>query len=299
MKQTPNVVVIVGPTASGKSGLAVELAQQFDGEVISADSRQVYRGLDIGTAKITPEEMQGVPHHLLDVVEPHVTYTAADFVRDGRQAIAHISARGKLPIIAGGTFFYIDSLLGRVSYPEVPPNEALRKELEQLDTATLLEQLTAVDEARATAIDPHNRRRLIRALEIADALGSIPPPRAPQETYDVLTIGIKTSPESLRQTIRQRLRTRIEHGLIEEVQRLLDAGLSPERLDELGLEYRYVTSYLQDLITKEEMLETLATKINQYAKRQRTWLKRDPTIQWFDRDDKEIFDVVRELLARD
>ena len=299
MKQKLKIIVIVGPTASGKSGLAVEIAKQYNGEVISADSRQVYRDLNVGTAKITKDEMEGVPHYLLDVAEPQETYTAADFLRDGRQAIADIIARGKVPIIAGGTFFYVDSLLGRVNHPNVPPNEVLRAELEQLNNKALLERLAADDEARAAAIDPHNRRRLIRALEIVNTLGSVPPPRAPTEPYDILTIGIITNPETLRARFRKRAAGWIQGSFREEVERLLRAGLSHERLHEIGFEYQLMLEHLDGTLDESAFIQRFIEKNWQYAKRQLTWLKRDTTIQWFEREDEKIFDAVKAFLARD
>ena len=168
--EKPKILVVVGPTASGKTGLAIELAKRFNGEVISADSRQVYRGLDIGTAKTTKEEMDGVPHHLIDVADPKEVYNASDFKQGAEAAIADIVARGKLPIVAGGTFFYVDILLGRVALPDVPPNEQLRKKLEEKSAAELYQELQAKDPRRAAEIDPQNKRRVIRALEIAREL---------------------------------------------------------------------------------------------------------------------------------
>jgi tRNA dimethylallyltransferase len=274
MVKKQRILAIVGPTASGKTSLSIELAKKFNGEVISADSRQVYRGLNLGTGKVTKEEMLGVPHHLIDVADPKDTYTVADFVRDGRSAISDIIDRSKLPIVVGGTFFYVDALLGKVVAPSVLPNAELRNKLEAIDTEKLFHMLTEKDARRAEDIDKHNRRRLIRALEIVDAIGAVPP-TAHEELYDVLTLGIMLTKVELHENIHKRLIERIDAGMIAEVEQLHTNGLSYERMEDLGLEYRYIARYLQATISYETMLSELETKIRQFAKRQMTWLKRD------------------------
>jgi len=277
--EKPKIMVIVGPTASGKTSLSIKLAKQHNGEVISADSRQVYRGLNLGTGKVTAEEMEGVPHHLLDIVDPKEIYTAADFVRDGRATITDILSRGKLPIIVGGTFFYTDALLGRIVTPEVPPNPTLRAELEKLSAEQLFSKLEAVDPVRADEIDRHNPRRLVRALEIADALGSVPQLPA-EELYDAQILGIHIDQETLHKNIHNRLLARLDAGMIDEVKALHERGLSYERMEDLGLEYRYIARHLKGEVSYEDMVTTLETKIRQFAKRQMTWLKRDKSIEW-------------------
>ncbi len=273
------VIVIVGPTASGKTSLSVKLAQKYNGEIISADSRQVYKGLNLGTGKVTKEEMQDIPHHLLDVAGPKETYTVADFVRDGRKATESILERKKTPIIVGGTFFYIDALLGKISTPEVPPDPELRRELTALSEEALYDRLKSTDPTRAEKIDSKNKRRLVRALEIVSALGSVP--HTIQESpYDVLTIGISISKEQLKKNIHERLLDRIEAGMVEEVETLHAQGLSYERMEDLGLEYRYIARHLKGELPYCKMIEELETKIGQYAKRQMTWLKRDKEIVW-------------------
>lgn len=273
----------MGPTASGKSSLGIELAKHFNGEIISADSRQVYRGLNLGTGKVTGTEMDGVPHHLLDIADPASVYTVSDFVRDGQNAIEEIVSRGKLPIIVGGTFFYIDALLGRVIAPHVPPNSELRVQLEKMSLDELKHTLEVKDPRRARAIDTKNKRRLIRALEIIDALGSVPETQR-DERYDVLTIGIKIEKALLHERIHKRLLERLEQGMIAEVTDLHAHGLSWERMEDLGLEYRYISRFLRGLITKEDMIAELETRIRQFAKRQMTWLKRDKNIVWIEKD---------------
>lgn len=272
------VIAIVGPTASGKTALAVELAKLINGEVISADSRQVYRGLDIGSGKVTTEEMEGIPHYLLDVADPKDTYTAADFMHEAKATIADITSRGKVPIIAGGTFFYLDLLKGKMQVAEVEPNPTLQAELEKLSTEELVEKLKAADPARAGEIDTSNRRRLIRALEIVESLGTVPKVKEAASDHDWLTIGIEIDKEVLNTRIEKRLLDRLKGGMIEEVEGLLEQGVTAERLDDFGLEYRYLSKYLLNKITHEKMVEEIFAKSRQFAKRQRTWLKRDKSI---------------------
>lgn len=281
----PKVLAIVGQTASGKTSLSIELAKKYNGEVISCDSRQVYRGLDIGSGKVTADEMDDIPHHLLDISDVTDVYSANDFKRDAESAIANITEKKKLPIIAGGTFFYLDQLRG-VSAPEVPPNEALRAELEALDTEVLFKRLREVDSERAEAIDQHNRRRLIRALEIVAALGSVPKLKQTDSPYDMLIIGIAIPQSELDKRIHTRLLQRLEDGMIAEVKELLEHAPAT-RLKSLGLEYRYVTEYLEGNVSKDELIITLQTKIRQFSRRQLTWLKRDRAIQWFKPSDRD------------
>jgi len=281
----PKLIVIVGPTASGKSDLAVELALAHNGEVISADSRQVYTGLDIGTGKITQVEMKGVPHHCLDIADPKDRFTAMHWKRAAETAITDIVARGKTPIICGGTGFYISSLIDDLGFPEVEADTKEQHALEQKTAEELFEELKRLDPARAATIDLKNKRRLSRAILIARKLGSVPGIATPTEPkYDVLMIGIKPADAELRSRIIARLKSRMDTGMIEEVRRLMDNGLSFERMDELGLEYRYIAQHLMSQISYADMMELLATRIWQYSKRQMTWFKRDKRIHWATRE---------------
>jgi tRNA dimethylallyltransferase len=282
----PNVLVILGPTASGKSDLAVKLAKQFDGEIISADSRQVYKGLDVGSGKITQEEMQGVPHYLLDVADPRERFSASDFVREASRFLATICQSGKLPIVVGGTGFYIDALTGDVTLPEVPPNPILREELERKSAEELFEMILNQDPQRALTIDKHNKVRLIRALEIIEALGSVPTWTPGTNThksnestnYNFIYIGLL--PNDLEDRIYTRIIKRLPK-MIEEAQSLYAQGLTYERMHELGLEYRYLAMLLQGQLTQDEMIEKLNIEIRKYAKRQMTWFRRNESIRWF------------------
>jgi len=295
MAQT-KILVIIGPTASGKSSLAVRLAKKFKGEIISADSRQVYKGLDIGTGKITPKEMAGIPHYLLDVADSKKQFSVSDFLILTNQAIAKIVKSDKLPIVVGGTGFYIDALAGQASWPEVPPNKALRKKLGKKSANALYKMLEKKDPRRASTIDPHNKVRIVRALEIIEKLGKVPTLKT---GYADEFIFIGLLPNDLEGRIHKRLEKRF-NGIIRETKGLYKKGLSYKRMHELGLEYRYAALHLQNKISRAEMLEKLHTAIRQYAKRQMTWFKRNKKIKWFKPDEyKAIERYVRIALKGD
>lgn len=281
--QNPKVIAIVGPTASGKTSLSIFLAQKIGGEVISADSRQVYRGLDIGTGKVTKKEMSDIPHHLLDVANPKKIYTASDFQKDATTALRYIVANNKIPIIVGGTGFYVDTLLGRMIFPDVPPNEKLRALLEKKSLEVLFTMLAKKDPVRAANIERGNKRRIIRALEIAATIGVSPPGGPTLQNagdYDVLWLGVNPPEKKLRKNIHTRLLSRISDGMVKEAQQLHKKGLSYKRMEALGLEYRSLSYLLQNKISKEEFVSQLEFAILHYAKRQNRWFKRNSDIQW-------------------
>ncbi len=277
----PKIIVILGPTASGKSDLAVKIARKFNGEVISADSRQVYKGLNIGSGKITKKEMKGVPHHLLDVIQPSQVFTVANFKKLADKKIEEIISRRNVPIICGGTGFYIDTVVKNLELPEVKPNLELRIENQELSAEELYKKLQKLDPKRAKDIDKNNKVRLIRAIEIATALGKVPKVKS-KPLYDALQIGILWNQEELHTRIEKRLFSRIKQGMIKEAENLHKKRLSWRRMEMLGLEYRYLAKYLQKKISKEEMIERLNIEIRQYAKRQMAWFKRDTSIIWLD-----------------
>ena len=278
MKKT-KALVIVGPTASGKSDLAVKLAKKLGGEIISADSRQVYKGLNIGTGKITKSEMKDTTHHLLDVANPKEQFSASDYRSLAEPVMERVVGNNKLPIIVGGTGFYIDALTSTTSLPEVVPNEKLRKKLTKKSAEELFEILEKKDLRRAKTIDTKNKVRLIRALEIIEALGKVPKPQTNKSSpYEFIYIGLR--PIDLDERIRLRLKRRLA-GIIAESKKLHSQGLSYKRMDELGLEYRYTALYLQGKLDKKEMEGKLNIEIRRYAKRQMTWFKRNKKIQWF------------------
>ncbi len=268
------VIVVVGPTASGKSDFAVELAHKYNGEIISADSRQVYKRLDIGTGKITKEEMKGIPHHMLSVYAVGEDVSVARYAHDATPILEDILARGKTPIICGGTGQYVDALIYTTSLPKVEPNKKLREELEKKNTEELFAMLKKRDANRANAIDRYNRVRLIRALEIVESLGTVPHREKPELKFNTTMYLLTPSRELLRTRITRRLEKRLDEGMVEEVEQLLASGITHEELYRLGLEYRYISLYLQKKLTYEEMVEQLGFKIKQYAKRQETWNKK-------------------------
>lgn len=293
----PKVIVIVGATATGKSFLAVRLARRFNGEIISADSRQVYKGIDTGTGKITRAEMKGVPHHLLDVVDPKRRFSVAEYKKRAEREIKKILSRGKIPIICGGTGFYIDAVVHGIVLPEVPPNKRLRRILNKKETHELLTELKRLDLKRAGSIDPHNKVRIIRAIEIARALGRVPHLRKAPLPYEFIKIGVHLPENTLKRKIKLRLRKRMRGGMAVEIYNLHRRGVPWRRFMELGFDQRYVALYLQKKITNKEMLEELFRSNWQYAKRQRTWFTRDAQIRWFDpRKPGEITRYVKERL---
>ena len=281
------IICIVGQTATGKSDLAVALAKKYNGEIISADSRQVYRGLNIGSAKITKKEMKGVPHYLLDIADPKKErYTAADFASAAKSAATNVISRGKNPILCGGTGFYIESFLHGNDLPNVPPNKKLRKQLKKLSAEALWTKLRRLDSSRAKNIDPRNKVRVIRAIEIATTLGKIPKQKV-KNHYNALMIGLTLPPEKIKEKIHNRLVKRMRGNvLIKEIRNLHERGVSWKRLYDFGLEYRYVALYLQKKISKEKMLSEIEKESYQYAKRQMTWFKRDKKTKWFSPSEK-------------
>lgn len=267
------IIVVCGPTSAGKSDKAVELAIQHNGEIISADSRQVYKGLDIGSGKITTEEMKGIKHYLLDVADLKEVFTVEDFVTLGEQAIQEILSKGKLPIICGGTGFYIDALVHSSQFPAVPPNPELRSKLEALSLEQLQNELQELDPERFQNIDIQNPVRLVRAIEIASVLGKVPPVYK-ESKYDIEYVYLDLPDEILEKRIYDRIITRLDTGMIDEVKRLYKEGVSYERMKQLGLEYRYIAMHLLNELTYENMISELNTKTWQYAKRQRKWFKK-------------------------
>jgi tRNA dimethylallyltransferase len=266
------ILCIIGPTASGKSSRAVSEALIRGGEIISVDSRQVYRGLDIGTEKISSVEMKGVLHHLINIRDTNEAYSAGDFVQDARRLIQEITERGKLPILAGGTHFYFNALLGGLPMG-VDANSELRENLERLSTEELYARVRAKDERRADELDPKNRRRVIRALEIIEAKGRVPMPLKPTSDYIVEWIVIDPLREELRANIAARLSKALAHGLIDEVRRIRET-VGDFRLNEFGLEYKIVGEFLREEREEASLFPTLSAKLWQYARRQKAWLRK-------------------------
>ncbi len=285
MSNICKVIVIVGPNASGKSKLAVKLAKKFQGEIISADSRQVYQGLNIGTGKITEKEMAGVPHHLLDIADPQKRFSVVSFKKLAQEAINKIAKLGKTPIIVGGGGFWINALIYDLEIPNVPPNLNLRKKLEKKSAAQLLNLLKKIDPRRASTVEQKNPRRLIRAIEIAQTLGQVPNVKK-NYPYKVLWLGIKWPKEILYKRIRERLWKRLQAGMIKEARDLRKQGLSWKRFYELGLEYKFLAEHLRGRLDKKEMAVKLEKAIQQYARRQMVWFKRNKSIHWIQKPKK-------------
>ena len=277
------LIVILGTNASGKSDLGIRLAQQFNGEIVSADSRQVYRGLDLGTGKITPAQAAIVKHHLIDVAEVTETYSLARYQRAAYEAIDSIASAGKLPFLVGGTGLYLSAVVEGYQLIDVPPNNRLRAELEALALPQLVARLREIDPDAAARIDERNPRRIIRAIEIASAGYERSAAQKREPRYHCLQLGLTWPREILVERIEQRLRERLAHGMIEEVAGLRSRGVSDLRLDQLGLEYRYVARYLRgELRTLDDLRTQLGIAIRQFAKDQLTWFKRDGSILWLD-----------------
>ncbi len=296
MSTSSKLIVILGPTASGKTGLSIKLAKKYNGEVVSADSRQVYKELDIGSAKITKKEMRGVPHHLLDVANPKRKFSVSQYQRLALRAINEIRKKGKLPMLVGGTGFYIQSVVDGIVLPEVKPDWKLRKELEAKTKEELFNQLEKLDPDRAEKIDNNNPRRLIRALEIVLSTKKPVPKLKKSPGFDSLQIGLKVSDKNLKQNIKKRLEERLKNDvLIKEVKKLRASGLSFRRLEEFGLEYRFVAQYLQNKISREEMIERIQKESEHFAKRQMTWFKRDKRIKWIS-SQKEAEKLVKNFI---
>ncbi len=278
----PKLIVILGPTACGKSGLGVALAKQYNGEIVSADSRQVYRGLDLGTGKITPAEMEGVPHHLLDVAGPGEQYSVARFQQEAYAAIGGVLERGRVPFLVGGTGLYVRAVSEGYVFHAAPPDPALRAELETKSTQELRELLTRA----GVELDEdcfHNRPRLVRLIEKLQN-GEDPHAEAQRDPrYDVLTLGVSYPRETVCERIDARLEARLDAGMVEEVQGLRENGVTDEFLEGLGLEYRYILHYLTgELPTREALTGELGRAIKRFAKRQVSWFKKDRDVYWLD-----------------
>lgn len=280
MSRQPKLICIVGPNASGKTSLAIKLAQKYNGEIVSADSRQVFRGMDIGTGKASKKEQKQIRHHLIDVAGPKQEYNVADFKKNALKAIKTIQAKTKVPFLVGGTGFWIQAVVDNVDFPAVKPNYRLRAKLGKLPAARLFAMLKKLDPVRARKIDQHNPYRLIRAIEIITATKKTIIPLHTRPLYDVLIIGLNPPRQKLYKLIDARLARRLKQGMLAEVKKLRRHGVSWQRLHDFGLEYRFISLYLQKKLTYPQMIEQLAFAIRHYAKRQMTWFGRDKRIHW-------------------
>ena len=281
-----SIIVICGATATGKSDLAIALAQRFDGEIINADSMQIYKGMDIGTAKLSVDERQGVRHHLLDVLDVNQDSTVAWYQKKARAAIDDIESRGKRPVIVGGTGLYIKSILDELNFPDTDPlvRQSLEIELERIGLNAIFERLEKLDPAAAIAIDRANARRVIRALEVIEITGKPFTANLPREEStrypDARQFGLVMDRESLDLRISARVDRMWEQGFVAEVQSLLAAGITDARTAQLALGYSQIIAFLQGRMTEEQAREDTKRATRQYARRQETWFSRDARITW-------------------
>lgn len=294
------VIALVGPTSVGKTATAIRLALEFGGEVVSADSRYLYRGMDIGTDKPSLEERKGVPHHLIDIVDPRDDYSLALYQRDARAAIEAIHARGRLPIVAGGTPLYLRALLEGWRIPPAPPNPELRAQLElraRVEGPEVLHrELERVDPLAAARIPPENVRRVIRALEIFHATGRRMTELEGKESppWRVLWLGLTMPREELYRRIDERVERQIARGLVDEVRRLLGEGVPPDVPAMTALGYRQIVLYLEGKLTLEEAVARIKYDTHRYARHQLTWLRRMKQVEWYDVTQPGWYEAMRE-----
>jgi len=296
-----NLIVILGPTASGKTGMAARLARDLGSEVISADSRQVYRGMDLGTGKDTSEFLEGgdaVPCHLIDIVDTDYEFNLFEYQKMFYRCFSDISGRGIIPIMTGGTGLYIEAVIKGYRMLEVPENSSLREELQRMNLDAMRDRLFKNNPALHNTTDTQDRDRLTRAIEIVEYTKSHESAEETQQpAIRPFIIGIRLERSVLRDRITRRLKERIDMGMIEEVKNLNNQGVSWERLDSFGLEYRYVSRYLQGKMVFAEMFRQLNTRIHQFSKRQMTWFRRMERrgiiIHWIDNAD---YDSIKRLV---
>jgi tRNA dimethylallyltransferase len=303
-RESPPLVVLLGATAVGKTNLSLEICERFGGEVVGADSRQIYVGMDIGTAKPSAPERARVPHHLIDIRTPDEALTVAEYQRLAYNTIGEIHTRGTLPVLAGGTILYVRAVVEGFRIPEAPPNPALREELETLLEAegreALFELLSAKDPATAAVIDARNPRRLIRALEIVISTGKskVELESANPPAYSVLKIGLDRSRERLYERIDARVDRMIKHGLVDEVRSLLAAGYDAALPAMTSLGYREIAAYLQGDVSLEEAAQRIKIETHRYVRHQYTWLRKMKGVSWVDMDSQNAREQVLSLIGR-
>ena len=292
------LLVIVGATATGKSNLAIKIAKKFNGEIISADSRQIYRNLDIGTGKITEQEQKQVKHYMINVASVKKQYTVAQYTQQANKIIKKIWRQQKLPIICGGSPLYVISVIEGLQFPKIKTNPKLRAQLAARPLTDLWQELKKLDPVRANNIDSNNKRRIIRALEIIYTTEKpIQPLKKQPLTSDILILSTQKSKEEIKHLIKTRLDKRLKQGMIKEVKKLKKQNISSKRLYDLGLEYRYINLYLDKKISYQEMYDTLYKKIIDFAKRQLTWFKKFPNVQYIN-NDKQAIKIVKRWLSK-
>lgn len=291
MEKKPEIIIIGGPTATGKTKLSVALAKEFGGEIISADSVQIYKKLDIGSAKPTKEEMDGIPHHMIDIIEPNDSFSVCDFVTRAKDDIKDILSRGKLPIIAGGTGLYISSLVDNVSFTEAETDLTLRDELikkaEKIGAEALYSELEKIDPESAKRIHPNNIKRVIRALEIYYQTGKTMTQqnelsKLTESPYTYKMFALSSDRELIYERINKRVDVMVDDGLFDEVSSLLNAGITRDMQSMQAIGYKEIVSFFEGALTKDEAIEAVKQNSRRYAKRQLTWFRRDERYLWLD-----------------
>lgn len=296
------ILVVTGPTATGKTALSVELAKKLGGEIVSADSMQIYRGMDIGTAKVTKAEMQNIPHHMIDIADPSEDYSVSRYVEEADAAVRGILSRGRLPIVAGGTNLYIDSLIAGLDFAEKAEDAALReslnKQYDDIGGEAMLEHLRGFDPERAAKLHPADKRRIVRAVEIYILTGETIT-RHDEETkkrpkrYDAVKIALTFADRAvLYDRINARVDKMVSDGLFDEVKGLLDSGLSPESTSMQAIGYKEPAAYFRGEMSKDAAIELIKLSSRRYAKRQLTWLRRDDSIHWHEWPAEPDFDAL-------
>ncbi len=298
------LLVVVGPTAVGKSKVAIELAKRLDGEVISADSMQVYKGMDIGTAKPGPKERRKIRHHLINIVDPPVDFSVAEYQRLARTAIEEITQRGKLPMLVGGSGLYIRSVIDKLKFPSGTLSSKIRRELEKQtksDPGGLYEELQRLDPKAAKKIHPHNLRRIIRALEVITLTGRTFTEyqkewQRRESIYEIRIVGLNLPREELYAKIDGRVDEMLQKGLLDEVKTLVSLGYSGAITARQALGYKELLEHLEERKSLEDAVQLIKQRTRNFAKRQLTWFKRDPRIKWFDISDKTTKQVASEII---
>lgn len=296
LNRKEKLILIIGPTAVGKTDISIKIAKEFNGEIISADSMQIYRKMDIGTAKIKKDEMQDINHYLIDIVEPDEEYSVSDFKNDAHKRIKDIVNKGKTPIIAGGTGFYINSLTYDLNFSKSASDDNLRKKYNDLAEENgneyIMEILKKIDLKSAQRININDRKRIIRAIEVYELTGkkmsdNYKDFRKENEDFDFIIIGLNRDREKLYKRINKRVDIMIENGLIDEVKELIDLGYGKELISMKAIGYKEVVDYFEGISSYDEMVELLKRNSRRFAKRQLTWFRRDNRIKWFNYDDYE------------
>lgn len=289
-----NLCIIVGPTSIGKSDLAIDLAQKHNGEIISADSMQIYKYMNIGTAKVREEEMKDIPHHMVDIIDPDEGFTVSDFKHMAKKHIKEINSKGRLPIVVGGTGLYINSLVYNLDFAKIPPNEELRMEyedkIEKFGNEYLHNKLMKIDKSSGEKISIKDKKRIIRALEIYDSTGRTMSEynknfRVMNEDYNLLYIALDMDRAKLYERINNRVDIMLEKGLIDEVKSILEMGYNKDLISLKAIGYKEIIMYLENEISLEEAIELIKKASRNYAKRQLTWFRRDHRIKWINIDE--------------